>query len=184
MNIPNFLTFSRILTVTPLIWLHNEGHFLWAFGLGLFSVLTDFFDGRIARKLNQCTYFGAILDPVADKFFEIALLSYFWHRGELPLFFLVLFSTRNILQLSTIPVLMWWLKIPFKVEPAQIAKWGSAVPATLIMILFAKKISWLSWGEFTISPLIVISTLIEVYMLATFVPRYRLVLLRKHDTFN
>ncbi len=51
------------------------------------AALTDFFDGYIARKFDQVTKFGTLIDPIADRFLVactcIALVVKFWH---LPIF--------------------------------------------------------------------------------------------------
>jgi CDP-diacylglycerol--glycerol-3-phosphate 3-phosphatidyltransferase len=69
-TIPNILTFLRILLIPvfvvvyylPFSWSHVAATAL--FGL---AALTDWFDGYLARKLQQTSPFGAFLDPVADK---------------------------------------------------------------------------------------------------------------------
>ncbi len=69
-NIPNILTFLRILAI-PLIvvlfytgWEHAGAYSAIAFAIAGF---TDWLDGYLARKLNQISRFGKFLDPVADK---------------------------------------------------------------------------------------------------------------------
>ncbi|MCM5703300.1 CDP-diacylglycerol--glycerol-3-phosphate 3-phosphatidyltransferase [Larsenimonas salina] len=70
MNIPNILTMIRIVCIPLLVVIFylpvNWAH--WAAGL-IFAAagITDWFDGYLARKLDQSTPFGAFLDPVADK---------------------------------------------------------------------------------------------------------------------
>ena len=75
MNLPNALTIFRILALPFCAWaLFKEGGedttwqiIAWT---SFFLVgLTDILDGRIARKRNQVSSFGAILDPIADKAF-------------------------------------------------------------------------------------------------------------------
>jgi CDP-diacylglycerol--glycerol-3-phosphate 3-phosphatidyltransferase/cardiolipin synthase len=69
-NIPNLLTSLRILLVPvfvlffylPVTWA-NEA----ATAVFVIAAVTDWFDGYLARKLNQTSAFGAFLDPVADK---------------------------------------------------------------------------------------------------------------------
>jgi len=70
MNLPNILTLSRIIMIPLMVvawyWLGDLGKQVGAFLFALAAV-TDWFDGYLARKLNQTTPLGAFLDPVADK---------------------------------------------------------------------------------------------------------------------
>jgi cardiolipin synthase len=77
MTIPNILTLLRIALIPVLIallFLDGVQTRWWAFGL--FSVLafTDYLDGYLARKLNQQSELGALLDPIADKVLIAALI--------------------------------------------------------------------------------------------------------------
>jgi CDP-diacylglycerol--glycerol-3-phosphate 3-phosphatidyltransferase len=70
MNVPNALTWFRIIAIPlvvivfylPVTWARPAAGLL--FGL---AGITDYFDGYLARRLNQTSNFGAFLDPVADK---------------------------------------------------------------------------------------------------------------------
>lgn len=76
MNLPNYLTLSRIASVPLLIWFLSP-HCQWFHQPGLREVtattlfvlasITDGFDGYIARKRDQVTTLGILLDPLADK---------------------------------------------------------------------------------------------------------------------
>ncbi len=70
MNIPNTLTIIRI-ALLPLIivavYLPFKAHYICAAVIFTIASVTDWFDGYLARKLNQATPLGAFLDPVADK---------------------------------------------------------------------------------------------------------------------
>lgn len=66
-NIPNILSFIRIIIIIPFILYFLNDDYLFAALMLMFSGLSDMFDGIIARKLNQITKLGKILDPVADK---------------------------------------------------------------------------------------------------------------------
>lgn len=80
MNLPNKLTVLRIAVVPLMIatLLIGFPHHYLASGL-LFGIaaLTDFFDGRIARKRNLITDFGKFADPLADKILVISALVCF-----------------------------------------------------------------------------------------------------------
>lgn len=70
MNVPNLLTFLRIVLVPLFMVLALKdmpyGDFLAALVFSL-AAITDFFDGHIARKNKLVTKLGALIDPVADK---------------------------------------------------------------------------------------------------------------------
>jgi len=67
-NIPNLITLSRlILTFVILILISLEWWWLGTTVLFVIAVATDFFDGYLARKWNQVTTLGRIMDPFVDK---------------------------------------------------------------------------------------------------------------------
>jgi cardiolipin synthase (CMP-forming) len=75
LNIPNLLTWLRILLIPVLLivyylppdWLPEHNRNLFATGIFAFAAITDWLDGWLARSLKQTSSFGAFLDPVADK---------------------------------------------------------------------------------------------------------------------
>jgi CDP-diacylglycerol--glycerol-3-phosphate 3-phosphatidyltransferase len=75
--IPNLLSFFRILSVVPIITLFYFQFYYAAAGLFLIAALTDFFDGFIARKFDQETDFGSLLDLMADKILVSSMLIWF-----------------------------------------------------------------------------------------------------------
>jgi CDP-diacylglycerol--glycerol-3-phosphate 3-phosphatidyltransferase len=66
-NLPNQLTSLRLLLSVVLFGLISAEHYIAAFILFLVAVGTDWLDGYYARKFNQITTLGRILDPFADK---------------------------------------------------------------------------------------------------------------------
>lgn len=78
-NIPNIITLFRVMLIPVFVsiyfldwqWAHQAGAFVF-----WLAAITDWFDGYLARRLEQSTPFGAFLDPVADKLMvSAALLS-------------------------------------------------------------------------------------------------------------
>lgn len=67
LTIPNILTIARLVAVPFFVFVSLRGWFRLAFVLFVGAALTDIFDGMIARRLNQRSRLGAILDPAADK---------------------------------------------------------------------------------------------------------------------
>ena len=72
-TIPNIIGYVRLLLIPVFCLLYKNGHEDLAAIVVLFSSFTDLFDGMIARKFNQVTELGKILDPVADKLTHAAM---------------------------------------------------------------------------------------------------------------
>ena len=74
MNLPNTLSISRILLLVPIIFFFEIGWFLFSTFVFIIAAITDFLDGYFARKNNQTSDIGALLDLLADKLFVSILL--------------------------------------------------------------------------------------------------------------
>ncbi|WP_426288664.1 CDP-alcohol phosphatidyltransferase family protein [Enterococcus durans] len=86
-TIPNLLSLFRVVLLPFYLYLVAQHSFYLAGVIIAISGLTDFLDGFIARRFNQITELGKILDPVADKLTQLFLiLSMAWQR---PLIWLV-----------------------------------------------------------------------------------------------
>ena len=73
-NIPNIISLVRIGLVPVFILLYLLHLDAWAFGVLLFSGLTDCLDGFIARRFNLITDCGKLLDPLSDKLTQVAVV--------------------------------------------------------------------------------------------------------------
>ncbi len=73
LTIPNLLSVIRIALVPVFAYLFLNGHQIVALVILAVSGLTDLFDGKIARRFNQVSELGKILDPVADKITQITI---------------------------------------------------------------------------------------------------------------
>lgn len=82
--LPNTLTAMRLVLSIPVFLLGVNGQWAAALWLFLFAVLTDFFDGLAARKLNAYSAFGEVLDPLADSSLVVAGMVGLSLAGHLP----------------------------------------------------------------------------------------------------
>lgn len=82
-TVPNLLSALRIVMVPIMAVLFVKGHPIWAVFVLFLSGLSDFVDGKIARRFNQISDLGKILDPLADKLTQItvAVLLYIFFRS-------------------------------------------------------------------------------------------------------
>ncbi len=73
-TIPNWLSFIRIALIPVFMVLFLKDHVLVAVIVMAVAAITDLFDGKIARKFNQVSNLGKILDPIADKLSQMAIV--------------------------------------------------------------------------------------------------------------
>ena len=104
-NIPNLLSFLRIALVPVFLWFLLDEFFLAAIAVLAFAGLTDFLDGYLARRLNQTTKLGKMLDPVADRLYIFATLLALSSTGYVPWWLAALVILRDVLMLVSLPVL-------------------------------------------------------------------------------
>ena len=72
-TIPNLLSFIRILLIPVFAYLYYNDMKVEAVAVLAASGLSDMFDGKIARRFNQISALGKILDPIADKLTQITI---------------------------------------------------------------------------------------------------------------
>jgi cardiolipin synthase (CMP-forming) len=98
-NSSNLLSLLRLFLAVPLfIFILNGDYGIVVVTLFLAS-LTDILDGYVARKFNQITEFGKVIDPLADKVFVSALVIALLLQGRIPLWFFFAIALRDILIL-------------------------------------------------------------------------------------
>ena len=103
MNLPNKLTFIRLVLAVPFIYFLQESNaegFVYrmiAFALFVVASLTDFFDGYLARKYNLVTDFGKLMDPLADKILVISALVLFVELRYIPAWMSIIVIAREFL---------------------------------------------------------------------------------------
>jgi CDP-diacylglycerol---glycerol-3-phosphate 3-phosphatidyltransferase len=99
LNIPNLLTFGRILVIPLVLLLLDRGtpeDCLVAALVYSAAALTDLIDGWLARKMNIVSMLGKFLDPLADKLLVMAVLVYMVPMGRMPEWAVVLLLAREI----------------------------------------------------------------------------------------
>ncbi len=102
---PNLLSTLRLLLVPVFLWLILIDQNLWAFAVLAFSSFTDWLDGFLARKLNQMSRLGQLLDPAADRLFILASLIGLATTGQVPWWLVLVIVARDVMLLFTFPFL-------------------------------------------------------------------------------
>jgi cardiolipin synthase (CMP-forming) len=96
LTVPNLLSFARI-AILPVIYLDLvAGRFVRAFVLLAVFATTDWFDGYLARRFDQVTKLGALLDPISDRLLFLVVGIGFVVADLLPLWALVVLVVRDL----------------------------------------------------------------------------------------
>ncbi len=105
-TLPNLLSALRLAGVPLFLWLvlgpEEDG---WALALLMVSGVTDFLDGWLARKLNQQSTVGQILDPVADRLYILAVVVGLALRDIIPWWVALSLPLRDLLMWGLVPLL-------------------------------------------------------------------------------
>lgn len=99
-NIPNALTFLRLIIVPFLGYFFYCEKYTIAIILFAFGGFTDVLDGYIARKYNLITKWGKFFDPLADKLMQITALVFLVLHKFIPLIVLVIVIIKESLMLA------------------------------------------------------------------------------------
>jgi cardiolipin synthase (CMP-forming) len=98
-TVPNILSFLRLALVPVFFLLIIFGYDVLAFFTLVFSSLTDYLDGIIARRFHQVSRLGQLLDPAADRLFIFATIIGLAIRGIIPWWFVAIIVARDAMLL-------------------------------------------------------------------------------------
>lgn len=106
LTVPNILSALRLLGVPLFLWLILVPEADWlAIGVLAIAGFTDWLDGYLARKWHQISRVGQLLDPVADRLYILATLIGLLLRGIVPLWFVILLVSRDVIMSGVLAVL-------------------------------------------------------------------------------
>ena len=151
-TIPNWLSYIRIVLIPVFAVLFYKGYVGWALLVLALSGLSDFFDGKIARKFNQVSDLGKIIDPVADKLTQITIAVMFYIQfrqssDELINTFSWVFLVFVVKEL--VMVLFGGLMLLMNLRPSAAVIYGKAATMAfylvmIVIVMFGPDVGFLS----------------------------------------
>ena len=139
LTIPTLFTLARIAMIPFIVIAMIQQAWGMAFFLFVCACLTDFIDGFLARLLNQKTFLGACLDPIADK---LLLLSCFATLAfiqtplcAIPHWFVLFVISREFLQIAG-AIIIYCIKGHCDIQPTLLGKTTACMQMIFIMWLF------------------------------------------------
>lgn len=139
----NLLSFFRLLLAIPLWILFDQLNTSWApyvlFSICILVVVTDLLDGYLARKYNEVTEMGKIIDPLADKVVVAAIILKLYLIGIIPnYYFFIIIGRDVIIFLGGIYV----TNIIGKVLPSNKLGKATVMNIGIVILLFILNLSW------------------------------------------
>ncbi len=148
LNLPNFLTLIRIVLIPFFLVLLASQLYFDALLVFILGGVTDALDGFIARRMNQKTSLGAILDPVADKLLLMSSFIMLGMMGGIPLWLVVLVVSRDTVILFGYVAISFLLDERLEVQPTIMGKLSTVfqlVTVGVVLLMLARAQLLESW---------------------------------------
>ena len=162
MNLPNKLSIARVLcipAIVALLYSPSDTCRIIAAVLFIIGCLTDFLDGRIARKRNLITDFGKFIDPVADKLLVLTTLIMLIHLGKMPAWIVIVILCR---ELAVDGLRMVSVTKGRVIAAGPLGKWKTACQMILISAMLILNLSvYEAWPLTVLAAVVVILTLVS-----------------------
>lgn len=162
MNLPNKLSIARVLcipAIVALLYFPSDTCRIIAAVLFIIGCLTDFLDGRIARKRNLITDFGKFIDPVADKLLVLTTLIMLIHLGKMPAWIVIVILCR---ELAVDGLRMVSVTKGRVIAAGPLGKWKTACQMILISAMLILNLSvYEAWPLTVLAAVVVILTLVS-----------------------
>lgn len=177
-TIPNALSFLRILLIPVFAYLFIQDQVIAAVIVMAVAAITDLLDGKIARKFNQVSNLGKMLDPIADKLSQIAIVIILLVKYEGPIrYLLFFFIAKELLMLLAGGIMLSKGKRPVAAEI-----WGKLATsifyvAMIIVIAFGREGALVELCGFQLPDvatwiLVGVSAVFTLIALLSYVPGY------------
>lgn len=182
-TVPNLLSFLRILMVPVFAVLFMNGEYAWSVFVLALSGLSDFFDGKIARRFNQISSLGKILDPLADKATQITIAIVFfitfWNAEDtfihyISIIFLVFLVEEALMVIGSVVMIILGIRPGAAEMPGKVATFAFYL-IMISIIAFGPEIGILREALFTYPDwlmlvLVVISAILTIIAFCGYLP--------------
>jgi cardiolipin synthase len=125
LNLPNFLTLIRILSIPFFLVYLSYHRYLEALIIFIIGGITDFLDGLAARLMKQQTPLGAYLDPIADKLLVITSFIVLGLIGGVPMWLAIIVVSRDVLIITGYGIIVFLTDERPEVKPSLIGKFST-----------------------------------------------------------
>ena len=132
--LPNVITVLRIFLVPPVVLALLDEQYTLAIALFAVAGISDGIDGYLARRYNWTSWWGSVLDPIADKLLQVsAYLALGW-LGHMPWWLVVAVVARDVIIVSG-SFTYYAIFRHFEADPTWISKWNTVLQILLVLLV-------------------------------------------------
>ena len=135
--LPNAISLMRVALVIPILMLIIDDRFELALALCVVAGFSDGLDGFLAKRYNWHTRFGALLDPLADKFLVAGTFLVLVYTGHIPLWLGVLVIVRDVVIVGGATLYNFLIR-PVEGEPTRISKLNTALQFLFVLFVMCR----------------------------------------------
>lgn len=156
--LPNTLSVFRLVLIIPFLIFLYQHHYVYAFYIFLLAGITDGLDGWLARHFHWQSFFGSLVDPLADKILVSASFIALALIGSLPWWLVILVFLRDFT--ISMGVLAWFLfiKKTLDFKPTLLSKYNTAFQLTLVTLCLFE-LAYFRFSIYITNTLIVLTAL-------------------------
>jgi cardiolipin synthase len=137
MSLANLVTLARLFAVPIVVWLILSENFAATFWVFIAASVSDAIDGWIAKRFNQRSELGALLDPIADKTLIVTLFVTLGIAGRLPNWLVIMVVFRDFLIIGGF-LLAVALAQTISWRPLLVSKLNTTLQLILIAVALAQ----------------------------------------------
>lgn len=133
-DIPNLITWLRILMVPPFVWLLLEERHFEALVLFFIAGFSDGLDGFLAKRYGWTSRLGGLLDPLADKLLLVSAFVTLGYLGLLPVYLVGLVLLRDLVIVSG-AIAYHFRVAPLDADPSWVSKVNTVLQIALVLLV-------------------------------------------------
>ncbi len=146
LTLPNLITLGRLLVAPCIGWALLEFAYAVAAWTFIIASLSDWLDGYLARKWNQTSRLGALLDPIADKLMTFCTVVALAWANKLPIEVAMILIGRDVLILGA-AISAWRISGTMAFPPSKLGKLHTFIVFSIMAVLIAQAAGWVRLGD-------------------------------------
>ena len=164
--IPNFLSAFRMIAFLPVIILFSSEYYLTSFFLFTAAAWSDFLDGFLARRYNNTSNFGSLLDLLADKILVSSILIYLvFFTGNV--FLLILTTVIVVREISVSSLRLFLVSSGVEISNITPDKYGK-LKTFLQMFSLSLLLIYPLFGKFFFTSVLILLLLSTIFSILSF----------------